>query len=776
MAGRGMYEGFCRSMWVLLAGVALAACGGGSDGPKPGEDVTQDTTPTPDTVDPDVTSDVDPVPDTDVQQDPIEPPPDGTDPTDTTDPADTTDTVAFNACGGTSTLTHSGEAAEPGDSCGLLDEGYLVCNGRNGLLCLGESPRNACGGLGVLAEEPGSACGCGGVVVCADDGGVECAGAEGVNACGGCGSLGALGRPGELCTISGGGEGVTACASRTSLVCLDTGRNACGGLDPLTNLAGEALANAAPGDACRDDLCGAGYYVCEDEGRLRCIPTRPCNACGGFAALAGNPGDACGLCEGGRWVCAGGSRVVCSEAGLPNACSGCAPLEAAPGTACTDGQGRPGQWLCDDDLDNVVCVPAVPDVPVNACGGSADLPAALGTPCGSCGFGVWQCDGRNALRCSIPDSEQTNACGGCTRITGRPGTACGTCGSGTVVCAAGNESLRCEGDRGEAARNACGGCGALPGEEGSFCSPCSTWECRADLLVCAPITGLLDEEDPFRCLPRFRTVPAGQFLFGSPFTERYRNQNREVQRSMTLTRPFRMQRVPVTHWQWDQVFGEGSAEPLDWGDCGANCPVTRITWWSALAYANALSVSEGLEPCYQLPQTCTGSAAAGSLECPNNSQILEQGATSYACEGYRLPTEAEWEYAYRAGSTTPYYWADASDESPFGPPDWDDYAWFDFNSFGVMRPVALKRANAWGLFDMAGLVREWTFDWYSAPSALEPEVDREFLATNAQRVVRNGSIGTDFTFLRAANRRSEAAVTRANDLGFRVVQTVEVAP
>ncbi|NBP25590.1 MAG: formylglycine-generating enzyme family protein, partial [Proteobacteria bacterium] len=147
--------------------------------------------------------------------------------------------------------------------------------------------------------------------------------------------------------------------------------------------------------------------------------------------------------------------------------------------------------------------------------------------------------------------------------------------------------------------------------------------------------------------------------------------------SVTLTRGFYMQKTHVTQAQWQSLMG---SNPSYFQGC-PTCPVENVNWFEAIEFANALSRRDGLPEVYN---------ADGSLK---SSDI-------YATSGYRLPTEAEWEYAYRAGTASTWYNGD--DDQRVG-----DIGWFETNSGYRTRPVALKLPNAFGLFDMAGNVWQW---------------------------------------------------------------------
>jgi len=145
-----------------------------------------------------------------------------------------------------------------------------------------------------------------------------------------------------------------------------------------------------------------------------------------------------------------------------------------------------------------------------------------------------------------------------------------------------------------------------------------------------------------------------------------------------LVSPFYIDKYLVTQEQYQKVMG---ANPSRWK--GDKNPVEQVRWSDAVRFCNKRSELEGLQPCYDLKTwTC-----------------------NFDANGYRLPTEAEWEYACRAGTTTAYFFGDA-------PSKLGDYAWFDKNSGGHPRPVGQKQSNSWGLYDMCGNVWEWCNDFY----------------------------------------------------------------
>lgn len=166
-------------------------------------------------------------------------------------------------------------------------------------------------------------------------------------------------------------------------------------------------------------------------------------------------------------------------------------------------------------------------------------------------------------------------------------------------------------------------------------------------------------------------IPGGKFMMGD-------KDEVDAPPHEVVVGSFSMDKHLVTQEQFQKVMG---ANPSRWK--GDKNPVEQLRWSDAVKFCNKRSELEGLQPCYDLK----------TLQC------------NFEVNGYRLPTEAEWEYACRAGTTTAYFLGDS-------PAKLGDYAWFDKNSGGHPRPVGQKQPNPWGLYDMAGNVWQWCNDFY----------------------------------------------------------------
>ena len=195
-------------------------------------------------------------------------------------------------------------------------------------------------------------------------------------------------------------------------------------------------------------------------------------------------------------------------------------------------------------------------------------------------------------------------------------------------------------------------------------------------------------------------IPAGEFSMGQPG-----GRADEAPHAVSVA-SFYMDRCPVTQELYEKIAGSNPSKRK-----GLQNPVERIQWTDAARFCNACSERDGLAPCYD-PQT---------WEC------------RFDATGYRLPTEAEWEYACRAGSRAKYFFGDDASKA-------SQYAWFKPHSAGMAHPVGQKRPNAWSLCDMLGNVWEWCNDWYSESYYTgSPRDNPRGPATGKQRVLRGGA-------------------------------------
>lgn len=246
-------------------------------------------------------------------------------------------------------------------------------------------------------------------------------------------------------------------------------------------------------------------------------------------------------------------------------------------------------------------------------------------------------------------------------------------------------------------------------------------------------------------------IPAGTFAMGSPVTEANRFGS-ETQHSVTLS-AFWMDTTLVTQGQYAAVMG---VNPSYYVRCGTDCPVEEVTWFDAVLYCNARSKRDGLDTVY------TYASMVGTYG--DGVSTLEGIKSDLSRNGYRLPTEAQWEYAARGGTKTAYYWGESADADTV-----NKYAWHMGNSVGITRPVATKPGNPFGLYDMAGNACEWTNDWYGTYASIE-QFDPGGPLSGSGRVVRGGSWVNPASYLRSARRGSQRPAERIIDNGFRAVR------
>lgn len=225
-------------------------------------------------------------------------------------------------------------------------------------------------------------------------------------------------------------------------------------------------------------------------------------------------------------------------------------------------------------------------------------------------------------------------------------------------------------------------------------------------------------------------IPAGTFLMGSPTNEVDRLDNEGPLTTVTISRGFFIGKHEVTQAEYAALVGSNPSTFTS----SPQLPVENVDWYEATAYCALLTQRE---------------RAAGRI--------------ADSCV-YRLPTEAEWEYACRAGTTTRFSYG----EDP-GYASLSGYAWFDADSGGTTHPVGVKLPNPRGLLDMHGNVWEWCQDWWSASLPGGTVVDPQGPSTGSYRVFRGGSWFGGARTCRSASRGSFNPNSGGFSIGFRVV-------
>jgi formylglycine-generating enzyme required for sulfatase activity len=224
----------------------------------------------------------------------------------------------------------------------------------------------------------------------------------------------------------------------------------------------------------------------------------------------------------------------------------------------------------------------------------------------------------------------------------------------------------------------------------------------------------------------FVLIPAGEFLMGSPEADEDAYDDEKPQHRVTIGRPFYLGKYEVTQAQWRAVMG---GNPSEFKGRPAH-PVENVSWDDAQEFISRLNQKEGTNK-------------------------------------YRLPTEAEWEYAARAGSTTVYSFGNDAAQL-------EQYAWWYGNSEEKTQPVGTKAPNAWGLYDMHGNVWEWVRDWYEERYySSSPSTDPQGPLSGSDRVNRGCSWSGGAGDCRSAIRLYDSPDTRGSNLGFRLAFSPE---
>tara|TARA_Y100000310_G_C20663807_1_gene806316 strand:+ start:154 stop:1557 length:1404 start_codon:yes stop_codon:yes gene_type:complete len=259
-------------------------------------------------------------------------------------------------------------------------------------------------------------------------------------------------------------------------------------------------------------------------------------------------------------------------------------------------------------------------------------------------------------------------------------------------------------------------------------------------------------------------IKAGTFMMGSPIGEKCRYNN-ETLHKVTLTHDFEMMSTEVTQKLFKSLMGY---DPSKFSACGTNCPVEMVSWHESAAACNALSKLAGKKGCY----SCTGSNKTTKCQEATNYK----GSKIHTCSGYRLPTEAEWEYAYRAGTTTAFHNGKVLVSGCGGcnkDINADKIGWYCNNSGSKTHPVAQKNPNNWGLYDMGGNVREVVHDDYISNLGSAAQTGPVNSSGSKDTVIRGGGWDNGPVVLRAAFRTPNKKNSRYSLIGFRCVRTLK---
>lgn len=286
-----------------------------------------------------------------------------------------------------------------------------------------------------------------------------------------------------------------------------------------------------------------------------------------------------------------------------------------------------------------------------------------------------------------------------------------------------------------------------------------------------------------KCVDNWCVIPSGCFKMGSPEKEPCRYAPNEQEHFVTLTHGFQIMQSEVTQNEFKKHMGYNPSSNFS---CGLNCPVEMISWHESSAFCNELSKLKGYAECYEdfgSKKICTK-----NTDCSNSYELCIKGICSryrisnkysgisktiYECPGYRLPTDAEWEYAYRSGTNAAYYNGKNSQATcKTNDLNASLIGWYKANSNSLLHIVKQKNPNLWGIYDMPGNVWEWCNDWQDHGALKKDETNPLGPTSGTQKIIRGGSWGGNPEHLRAAYKASWKPIAQNSVSSFRCVKTL----
>jgi len=260
-------------------------------------------------------------------------------------------------------------------------------------------------------------------------------------------------------------------------------------------------------------------------------------------------------------------------------------------------------------------------------------------------------------------------------------------------------------------------------------------------------------------------ISGGSFQMGESDTSTFINYGNKPVHTVTLS-SFSIGKYEVTQELFYAVMGTNpsyftaaNGRGSEIGETDAKRPVENVSWYDAIVFCNKLSIIEGLTPAYSINGK-TNPVEWGSVP-EYRDEAWDSVIIASGSNGYRLPTEAQWEYACRAGTTTPWH---SGTEEALG-----NYAWYSTNSGDKTHEVGKKLPNAFGLYDMHGNVLEWCWDWYGDYSS-EAQTNPLGASSGSSRVRRSGGWGSPAVLVRSVIRGYDGPSGRDDYIGFRLAR------
>lgn len=274
-------------------------------------------------------------------------------------------------------------------------------------------------------------------------------------------------------------------------------------------------------------------------------------------------------------------------------------------------------------------------------------------------------------------------------------------------------------------------------------------------LAFVAFAAILSAEDS---IPRYAMteVPGGSFSMGYIANDAWKDDDAKPHPVTVST--FMIGTCEVTQELWNQVMALNPSLTR-----GAKNPVEGVSWYQAVIFCNGLSILEGLTPCYSIKGETNPEKWK---EAPTKSNgTWNKVACDFSASGYRLPTEAEWEYAAKGGPAGKGYVYSGGDKLA-------DVAWCDASKAGSQKPVGTKTPNELGLYDMSGNVWEWCWDWYG-PYSGNPETDPVGPTSGKSRIFRGGNWAGAEKYQRSSDRaKADPSITGifTQGMGLRLVR------